>query len=148
LNPDKKPLDLVVAQGWILMFLAFLCVNLIEFVNASTNGRLGFFMTREGGAALRVMVTLMLVHAFVPMLVVHFRARAFRWTIAALTMLFGLLMMAHEAAHLLLVRDRPFGFFDLLDITHHALALWVSAIAVRWAREAPEAPRATAQAET
>ncbi len=137
MNPNRKPLELMVAQGWILMFLVFVCINLIEFLNASMRGTLQFFATTEGAVALRVIVVLMLLHAFVPMLVMHFESRKFRWGVAILTMTFGVLMFIHEIIHLFLVKDRSFGFFDALDFAHHGLAIWVSVIAVRWARVAP-----------
>lgn len=134
MNAKAKPLESTVAQGWILMFLVFICINFIEFMNAAVQGDLVFFAGQEGAIALRAMIALMLLHAFVPMLVLTLDRRWFRWAVAVLTMGLGVAMLAHEMVHLFVVRNRGFGMFDLLDFAHHVLALWVSAAAVRWAR--------------
>lgn len=137
MNKMHKPIEATVAQGWILMFLIFVCITIVEFLNASIGGNLSIYTSEEGAAALRVMVILMLLHAFVPMLVLTLNARWFRWAIAILTFLFGLLMIGHEIMHIFVAKNRAFGIFDLLDFAHHGLAIWVAILAVRWAREAP-----------
>lgn len=129
-----KPIEATVAQGWILMFLIFVCITIVEFLNATVSGNLSIYTSDEGAAALRVMVMLMLLHAFVPMLVLTFDVRWFRWSIAVLTLLFGLLMIGHEVMHIFVAKNRDFGVFDLLDFSHHVLAIWVAILAVRWAR--------------
>jgi len=116
------------------MFLIFVCITIAEFLTATINNNLGIYTGEEGAIALRVMVVLMLLHAFVPMFVVTFQARWFRWAIVVLTLLFGVLMMGHEVMHLFIKKNREFGVFDLLDFAHHGLALWVSIIGIRWAR--------------
>ncbi len=119
------------------MFLIFVCITISEFLNATVSGNLSIYTSEEGAAALKVMVMLMLLHAFVPMLVLTLDARWFRWSIAILTLLFGLLMIGHEIMHVLVAKNREFGVFDLLDFAHHGLAIWVAILAVRWVREAP-----------
>lgn len=137
MNAMSKPAEALVAQGWILMFLIFVCITITEFLNATISGNLSIYTSEEGTTALRVMVMLMLLHAFVPMLVLTLNARWFRWAIAVLTLLFGLLMIGHEVMHVFVAKNRAFGVFDLLDFAHHGLAIWVAILAVRWAGEAP-----------
>jgi hypothetical protein len=134
MSKTYKPIEATVAQGWILMFLIFVCITIIEFLNASINANLSIYTSEEGAAAMKVMVVLMLLHAFVPMLVVTYDVRWFRWFVAVLTFLFGLLMMGHEIMHIFVAKSRGFGVFDLLDFSHHVLAIWVAILAVRWAR--------------
>lgn len=126
----------LVAQGWILMFLLFICIFVSEFLGAVISGNLSIYTSDEGAAGLKLMTGMMLLHAFVPMLVCSFDARWFRWAVAVLTLLFGLIMMGHEISHLFVIKNREFGRSDLLDLAHHALSLWVAAIAVQWARAA------------
>jgi len=142
---QENPTSRFVAQGWVLMFLLFVCIFVCEFLLAAINGQLAFYSGQEGKLALKVTVVVMLLHAFVPMLVYAFDARWFRWAIALLTMCFGLGMMLHEIAHVFVIKNREFGWFDLLDFAHHGLAVWVALLAVQWAREGrPAAERAGA----
>jgi hypothetical protein len=127
--------ETVVAQGWILMFLIFVGMLVMEFLNATITNNLSMYSSAEGKKGIQIMIYLMLMHAFVPMAVVSFKATWFRWFIAILTLCFGLLMVLHEVNHLFLIKDRIFGLRDALDFAHHGLAIWVACIAVRWAKE-------------
>lgn len=132
----------IVAKGWILMFLVFICIFVVEFLNAVLNDNLALFKGDEGAAALKIIVLMMLLHAFIPMLVCTFEGRAFRWFIALLTLSFTIAMIGHEVAHLFIVKNRKFGIFDMLDFAHHGLGIWVTSVAIAWARLGPEPRRA------
>lgn len=132
----QTPTGNIVAKGWILMFLVLICIFLIEFLNAALDDNLAMFKSEEGATALKAIVLLMLLHAFVPMLVCTFHGRIFRWAIAGLTLCLTVAMIGHELAHLFIVKNREFGLFDMLDFAHHGLGVWVASVAVRWAREA------------
>ncbi len=125
----------IVAQGWILMCLIFVSVLATQFMNVV----ICTLVSKDGRTNLKVMAMLMMLHAIVPMLIYTFSARWFRWTIAGLTLFFGVAMIAHEI-HLFIVTQRTFEIFNLLDFAHHGLAIWVGLIAVRWAREAGQSP--------
>jgi hypothetical protein len=133
---NYKAKEAVIAQGWILMFLIFVCTLMMEFLYAVIGNDLTIFTSQEGATGLKVMTLLMLLHAFVPMLVVTFQQRWLRWAVAILTMIFGLLMLGHELFHIFVLENRAFGLRDALDISHHCLAIWVSLIAVSWAKDA------------
>jgi hypothetical protein len=133
---NYKSKEAVIAQGWILMFLIFVCMLVLEFLHAVIANDLSVYTNQEGKKGLQIMIYLMLLHAFVPMLVVTFQARWFRWFIAVLTMLFGVLMVLHEVNHIVILESRPFGLRDALDFAHHGLAIWVALIAVSWAKDA------------
>ena len=126
-----------VAQGWILMFLVMVCIFMLELIVQLINGD-PFLRSPECARGLRVGVALILVHAFVPMLVCTFDGPRFRWLVTGLTGLFTLAMLAHQAMHLV-THTKEFGYFDLLDLTHHTLGLWVTLLARRWALESPRA---------
>ena len=34
-----------------------------------------------------------------------------------------------------MIKNREFGWFDLLDFSHQVLAMWVALLAVQWARK-------------
>ena len=137
-NNNHTPTGSIVAQGWILMFLVFICIFIVEFLNAVIVGNLSLYTSAEGQIALKVIVLMMLLHAFVPMLVCTFNARWFRWAIAGLTLCFALAMIAHELVHIFIAKNKQFGLFDALDFAHHGLGIWVACVAVRWAREAEQ----------
>lgn len=124
----------IVAQGWILMFLALICIFLTEFATSVIQDDLSVFKSREGENGLKVMVLLMLLHALVPMLVCALNASWFRWTVVGITGVLAGVMLAHEVAHLV-TGTKPFGIFHLLDFAHHGLGIWVTFIAIRWAKE-------------
>jgi hypothetical protein len=130
-----KSKESIIAQGWILMFLLFLGMLVMEFLTAVVSGDLTAFTSAEGQTGMKIMIFLMLLHALVPMLVVSFKAVWFRWFIAVLTMFFGLFMVMHEVSHLFIVSNRTFGVRDALDFAHHGLAIWVALVAVAWARQ-------------
>jgi hypothetical protein len=135
MRKPHKPIETMVAQGWVLMFLLLVCIFLTEFLTASVGGNLAMYSSAEGIRGLHMMVILILLHAFIPMLVLTFEVHWFRWVIMILTLGFALIMMAHEILHLFVIKNRQFGTFDLLDFAHHGLALWVARLALRWARE-------------
>jgi Zn-dependent protease len=51
-------------------------------------------------------------------------------------MVFGVVMMLHEIGHIFILENRIFGLRDALDFAHHGLAIWISLIAVSWAKDA------------
>lgn len=124
----------MVAQGWVLMFLVLICIFLTEFATSVIQDDLSMLRSREGEEALKAMVLLMLLHAFVPMLVCALTASWFRWTVVGITGVLVVLMLAHEIVHLV-TGTKPFGIFHLLDFAHHGLGIWVTFIAIRWAKE-------------
>jgi hypothetical protein len=134
MNNHHRSTGSIVAQGWVLMFLVLICIFLTEFATSVIQDDLSMFRSREGEEALKAMVLLMLLHAFVPMLVCALNASWFRWTVVGITGVLAVLMLAHEIVHLV-TGTKPFGIFHLLDIAHHGLGIWVTLIAIRWAKE-------------
>lgn len=134
MNNDHKALGSIVAQGWILMFLVLICIFLTEFATNVIQDNLAIFKSREGEKALKVLVLLMMLHAFVPMLICTFDAPWFRWTVVGITGVLTVIMVAHEIVDLV-IGARAFGVLHLLDFAHHSLGIWVSVIAIRWAKE-------------
>lgn len=134
MNNDHKSAGSVVAQGWILMFLVLICIFLTEFATSVIQDDFSMFRSREGEEALKAMVLLMMLHAFVPMLVCTLNASWFRWTVVGITGVLTAIMFAHEIVHLV-TDTKPFGIFHLLDFAHHGLGIWVMFIAIRWAKE-------------
>jgi len=130
MSNDQGSTASIVAQGWILMCLIFVSMLAAQFMNVviCTLG------SKDGGANFKVMAMLMVLHAFVPMLIYTISAGWFRWTVAGLTLFFGVAMSVHEI-HLLIATQRSFDILNLLRFAHHGLAIWVGLIAVRWARE-------------
>lgn len=134
-EPGPRPLEPLIAQGWILMFLVFVCIHVTGFLVAGVRCEPNAFSGRDGATALQALVALMLLHAVMPVLVMTVGRRWFRWAVAGLALLSGAGMLVHEI-HLLVVRGGGFGAANLLDVSHHVLALWVGALALRWARAA------------
>lgn len=134
MNNDHKSTGSIVAQGWILMFMVLICIFLTEFAISVIQDDLSVFKSREGENGLKVMVLLMLLHAFVPMLVCALNASWFRWTVVGITGVLAGVMLLHEVVHLV-TDTKPFGIFHLLDFAHHGLGIWVTFIAIRWAKE-------------
>ena len=124
----------LVAQGWILMFLVLICIFLTEVSNNIFANELQIYQSSEGKMALKAMVMLMMLHAFVPMLVCTIDAPWFRWTVVGITGMLTLVMVGHEIMDM--VRNvREFSIFHMLDFTHHVLGVWVTLIALAWATE-------------
>lgn len=123
-----------VAMGWILMFLVFICIFLTEFSNSVIGDNLVIFKSREAEFFLRVMVMLMMLHAFVPMLICVIESTWFRWLIVLITGLLTVILIIHQIGHLI-SETKPFGIFHLLDFSHHGLGVWTTVLAVQWARQ-------------
>jgi len=134
MNNDRKSAGSIVAQGWILMFLVLICIFLTEFATSVIQNDLSMLRSKEGEKALKAMVVLMLLHAFVPMLVCTWNAPWFRWAVVGITGVLAVAMLAHEIVHLV-TGTKPIGIFHLLDFAHHGLGIWVTFIAIRWAKE-------------
>ncbi len=123
-----------IAQGWMLMFLLFLSILLIELTQAVTNDDLAIFRSDAGRRGLRLLTVLIMVHALVPMLVVSVTdGPKLRWAVFGVTVVLTMVLIAHQIGHLA-NGEKQLDIFQLLDATHHALGLWVSRLAWRWAR--------------
>jgi hypothetical protein len=123
-----------IAQGWVMMFLVFIAVLMMEFVTASVADDLSIFRNPDGQRMLRVVIFVVMLHALMPLLVWKLDAAWFRWTVLCITGVFTVAMIGHQWIHVLR-DDRPVGLLNLLDITHHVLGLWVTTAAWRWVRE-------------
>jgi hypothetical protein len=134
MTSEKMSAENRVAMGWILMFLVFICIFLTEFVASVLGDDLSIFKSREGEMALRAMVVLMMLHAFVPMLICVVDSAWFRWLIVLVTGLLTVALMGHQIGHLV-TATKPFSIFHLLDFSHHGLGIWTTVLAVQWARQ-------------
>lgn len=124
----------VVAQGWTTMFIIFVANLTIDIVKSMLNNGSSKWAEHIGLNGAQVILAVMFVYAIMPMLIRGLPWRGFRPVVVAITVLMTLFVAAHEVSHLM-AQDKPFGFFHVLDITHHVMGVAVIVAAVLWARE-------------
>ncbi|MBI3898662.1 MAG: hypothetical protein HY308_10250 [Gammaproteobacteria bacterium] len=136
-DTEHESTEKLIAQGWTMMFLAVLSIFLTEImmiVAAIDLTPWQLLLLKKKFFDMRGPLALLLaLYVFAPMLALTVKGYWFRWAAVGLTVGFTLIVGAHNVRHLLL-GDKPLVLY-LPDFAHHALGVWVTLIAIRWARE-------------
>jgi hypothetical protein len=129
---QRIPVEITIVLGWTLMFVLFVCVFVSKFPSATIYGTLSGCMTARGADAMHLVVAILLAHPFVPILVLTVRAPWVRWvaTISALGIAWILFI---NTLYIYASTDYEFSIYDLFNISHQALALWIGLISFNWA---------------
>lgn len=125
-----------IAQGWLAMFLCLQGMIFMALVRDAVHNDFSRWALDPGNIGLHILSTLMVIYIAMPMLVRGAQSRWFRWLAMGMAAFVGLFMLAHQVAHTL-NNTRPFDVVQVFDFAHHAMALWVVSLTLRWAREAP-----------
>jgi hypothetical protein len=134
-----------IAIAWAAMFFTFVTLFVFTLVQDAIVNDFTRWAADPGPVAFRRVTVLAVVYIVMPVLVSQLEARWFRWLAVAVAAFIGLFVLAHQVGHAL-TQSRPFDLLHVFDFLHHALALWVVVLSVRWAREAPVQGMAAAPA--
>ncbi len=128
----RIPAEMTIVLGWTLMFVLFVCVFVSKFPSATIYGNLAGCMTARGADAMHLVVAILLAHPFVPILVLTVRARWVRWaaTISGLGIAWILFI---NTLYVYVSTDYDFSIYDLFNISHQGLALWIGLVSFNWA---------------
>jgi len=126
-----------IAQGWTAMFFMVICGFLSDLIKSAVTADFTKWDRDPGPIGLNIVSCVMAIYIFMPVLIRAVKAQWFRWLVVTLTVFFSLFFVAHQVAHAL-SGTRPFDIVHVFDFGHHILGIWVTVLAVRWARE--EAP--------
>jgi hypothetical protein len=122
------------AQGWILMFIIFLAMFVVDLTHSAILQDFTKWQKDPGSAGLSILIIIMAIYALMPMLIKSIQAKWFRRTVIGVTVFFTLFFVAHQITHLL-AGDKPFGVMHVLDFSHHVLGVWVIVVATLWLKE-------------
>jgi hypothetical protein len=124
----------IAAQGWTMMFFAFLANIVMDSVRTTVEGTTQQWAAHFGRGGVPFILVVMAVYVVMPMLIQTLSAPWFRFTAVGFTVLMTLFVGAHEVSHLV-SQDKPFGLLHALDFSHHLLGAWTTAAVVVWARD-------------
>lgn len=141
MNVREESLRNQIAIGWIGMLLVVVLM-LVSMTIAGVYDNDGFKALHQdpGTDGLQMLQFMLGSYALMPVVVSLLGMvpmRAVRWLAVVYAILIMFYFTLHHASHAV-HGERPTTSSHMLDIAHHALALWVVINSIRWARIKPE----------
>lgn len=132
--PSKyERLRLSIIFGWIGLLQLRIVLFVIALTRSAIENDFSSFATDPGYLGMNIMIVLFTIYVFIPILVQVWDKSAFKWFIFGLSVFFLLFFMAHELSHL--HADAVYMSLEkLLDLSHIAILLWVTARTFQWSR--------------
>ena len=121
----------IIAQAWAGMLCLLLLMMLTDLTEAGMQGDFSGLAKDPGTGGLWFIVIVAAVNVLFQVCVRAFASAAFRWAAFSASSLYTLIFLGHQATHMLM--GEGFDMHAILDLTHHALGIWASIAAYRWA---------------
>lgn len=142
-----------IAIGWVtLLFLLLIMLLFGVILSAFDNDQFSALRSDFGRGVLRVMTYVVGAYALMPLLTFILdasRFQALRWLMVAFASINFLFMLMHHMSHWH-AGQRPTFNSHFLDLTYHAIGLYVLYCSIQWAKRdnqsVPNAARAPAEA--
>jgi hypothetical protein len=123
-----------VARGWTTLALILLAMNVVHILRQGVQGTLGDLAKDPGPGGVVFITITLTVYIVMPLAVRGSRGAAFRWASMAAAAIVTLAFIAHQVVHVWITADEPLGIPHVLDAAHHAVGIWLTITAARWAR--------------
>ncbi len=121
----------IIVQGWRAMLLILMTMTSVFILQGTMEGKLQAWAQKGGVAELWGSIIFFGFAAVMPFLVGMWEAKAFRWIVFAITLLWTLLFVVF----LILSLSEALGpYYPVLYIVHDIVAIWTTVIAYKWAR--------------
>ena len=130
-----------ISMGWVLMLLILTMVLIVMIMHSIVVvGNFNDLQKDPGRYGMNLIISVLGFYAVMPLFIYiaeKTRIRALRWMMVVFASIFLLFFALHHLSHWQF-GDRPDVFSHILEMAHHAIAIWVIYLSVRWAR-APQA---------
>jgi hypothetical protein len=120
----------IVVQGWMGMLSLLLLMMLTDLTEFGMKGDFSPLLRDPGRGGLWFIVLMVSINVLVQLAVRTFEGGVFRRLIFSATVLYTLIFVGHQVAHL--AQGEGFDIHTVLDIVHHTLGVWASVAAYRW----------------
>ena len=121
-----------VSTAWLCWLLIVLTMGVVDLVQSAVIVDFTKFDKDPGQEGLNMLIIVMTIYALMPILVRTIDNVIFRWFVVAAAVFFTMFFIAHEVSHLI-IGDMPWGIRHSLDLAHHAIGIWMTIIAGKWA---------------
>lgn len=130
----------VIVQGWVGMLFLLLTMFITDIVELAMQGNYATtseFLAKDPGIdGLWFLAFLICFNVLIQMAIRSLSCIKFKWFIFIATIAYGLFFLAHQIIHLF--NGEGYDIHFIIDLTHHAIAIWASWAAHRWLKESNE----------